>query len=515
MLKYIRAKIAAMKAAKTTQNAGGPQQYTPVSASLDDNSSYMVSKFDGCIDFVHREITVCGEKAKLFTIDNLTDKLAFTEGVLKPMLRAKAPLGINSREDKYLFIRDKVLSYVDQREVFDLEECSWLLMTGFACLMIDGIDRAVVFGIQSYKSRSVAEPTGETVMRGSREGFVEQSRINISMLRRRIKNSDFKVETFMLGTNSHTEVCLAYIKSLANVAVLDSVRTKLRSIDIDSVLASGYIEAFFEENPNSFFPTVGITERPDTVCGKLMEGRVALIVDGTPAVLVMPYLFVENFQNMDDYAVSPYYATFTRILKGISFFVSVLLPGLYVAVATYHQSLLPASLLYTLAQAEEGTPFPVFFEALMMQVIYEILREAGLRAPKQIGSSLNIVGAFLIGQAAVSAGIIGAPMVIIVALTATTSLVVPTLYEPGVIIRFALIIAAGISGMYGLTLTVAFFVIMAVSLSIYGVPYTSPLFPFGATAQRDVIIRAPWSVLMHKRSKVQNMPGSGVSGITG
>jgi spore germination protein KA len=515
VLKYLRAKFEAMKAIKQTENGGGPQKYTKVFSSLAENASYMAAEFDGCADFVHREVTVCGEKAEFFMMDNLCDKLAFTEGVLKPVLEARAPLGTDSIEEKYIFLRDKVLSYIDQREVFDLEECSWLIMTGFACLMTEGMDRAIVFGLQSYKSRSITEPTGETVMRGSREGFVEQSRINVSMLRRRIKNTNFKVETFMLGTNSHTEVCLAYMKNIASVTVLDSVRTRLRSIDIDSVMASGYIQAYFEDSPSSIFPTVGVTERPDTVCGKLMEGRVALIVDGTPAVLLMPYLFNENFQNMDDYSVSHYYATFTRILKGISFVISVLLPGLYVAIGTFHQSLMPSQLLYTLSQAEEGTPFPIFVEALMMQIIYEILREAGLRAPKQIGSSLNIVGAFLIGQAAVTAGIIGAPMVIIVALTATTSLVAPTLYEPGVIMRFAFIFAAGFSGMYGLTLAAAFFVILAVSLSIYGVPYTSPIFPFSLQAQRDVIIRAPWSVLTRNRSKVQDMPGSGASGITG
>jgi spore germination protein KA len=453
---------------------------------------------------------VIGKKAEIMMIDNLADKLAFTQGVLLPLMKAVPPEGLDE-EASFKWLRDDVLSYIDQREVFSAEECQWLLMTGFVCLLIDGYSKALVFGLQDFKYRSVEEPATETVLRGSREGFVEPIRINISMIRRRMKNSNLKFETYMLGHESNTEICLTYIKGVVSDSVIDEVRHRLKTIDIDTALASGYVQTFFQDSPFSIFPTVGYTERPDTLCGKLSEGRVGIIVDGTPNVLVTPHVFIENFQNMDDYAVGTYYATFTRILKYLAFFISVMLPGLYVAIGSFHQSLLPSPLLYTLAQAEEGTPFPLVFEALLMQVIYEVLREAGLRAPKQIGQSLNIVGAFLIGQAAVSAGLIGAPMVIIVALTATTSLVVPTLYEPGVIMRFAFIILAGMAGLYGVTLGVVFFMFHMCSLKTYDVPYTAPLFPLDIYALRDVVVRAPWKILAQKKESIQDMPGSDAS----
>ena len=298
-------------------------------------------------------------------------------------------------------------------------------------------------------------------------------------------------------------------------SVIDSIRHRLKTIDLDTALGSGYLQVYFQDSPNSIFSTVGYTERPDTLCAKLSDGRVGIIVDGTPFVLITPFVFIENFQNMDDYNVGSYYATFTRILKGIAFFLSVILPGAYVAVGSFQQSLLPTPLLFTLAQAETNTPFPLIFEALLMQIIYEILREAGLRAPKQFGSAINIVGAFLIGQAAVTAGLIGSPMVIVIALTATSSLVVPTLYEAGVVMRFTFIILAGMAGIYGITIGFVFFAYHICSIKSYDVPFTAPLFPFDMYSQRDVTVRAPWNILSRKKVPVQDLPGSDASKILG
>jgi spore germination protein KA len=279
---------------------------------------------------------------------------------------------------------------------------------------------------------------------------------------------------------------------------------------MDAVLASGYIQRFFQDDALSIFSTVGTTERPDAFCGRLSEGRVGLIVDNTPVCLTMPYLLIENFQNFDDYAVGTYYATFTRILKYFAFFISVLIPGLYVAIGSFHQDLLPSQLLYVLAQAEESTPFPLVFEAILMQIIYEMVREAGLRLPKQIGFAISIVGALIIGQAAVSAGLIGAPMVIIVAITATTSLVVPTLYEPGVILRFAFIILAGMAGLYGVIIGIAIVSLHVCAMKSYDVPFTAPITPLNVYAMRDVVFRAPWSILAKRKITVQDLPGSNV-----
>jgi spore germination protein KA len=377
------------------------------------------------------------------------------------------------------------------------------MMAGFAIFLFDGVAKSLAFGIQGYSYRSIAEPSTDKVLRGSREGFVEPLRINMMLIRRRIKNPNLKFEVFSLGKESKTDVCISYIKGVAEESILNE-------IDMDTVLASGYIQAYFQDNTFSMFPTVGTTERPDTFCGRLSEGRVGIIVDNTPVALTTPYLFVENFHNMDDYAVGPYYATFTRLLKYLAFFTSVLIPGLYVAIGSFHQDLLPSQLLYTLAQAEESTPFALVLEALLMQIIYELVREAGLRLPNQIGFAISIVGALIVGQAAVSAGLIGAPMVIIVAMTATTSLIIPQLYEPGVLMRFGFIIIAGMAGMYGVTLGIAFLAFHICSLKSYEIPYTAPVTPFNGYAMRDVILRAPWKVLEKRKITAQDLPGSNV-----
>lgn len=508
MLGFLKSKLNASKAQKK-DTAGDAPQYTHLSKSILENMTYMQGQFDGCADFVYKELHVCGKKAAIMMIDNMVDKVSLTSGVMDPLTKAAIQIGVTENEEIYNWLRDCVLSAIDQREVFSYEESISYIMEGFVLFFYDGVDRALVFGLQDFKFRGIDEPNTEKVIRGSREGFVEPVRINMALVRRRMKNANLKFEVIPVGNETKTDVCLAYIKGVASDSIVDDMRQKIRKIDLDIVLASGFILPYCEDSPLSIFQTVGTTERPDTFCGKLNEGRVGIIVDGTPDALIAPYIFVENFQHIDDYAVSHYYATFTRILKYLAFFISIFLPGIYVAVGSFHQALLPSELLYSLAQAEEATPFPLVVEAFVMQLIYEILREAGLRLPKQIGFAVNIVGALLIGEAAVSAGIIGAPMVIIIALTATSALVVPSLYYPGVIMRFSFIILAGMQGFFGMTIGMAFVLIGMCSLKSFGVPFTTPISPFSAYNLRDVVFRAPWKVLT-KRAKVQDFVGSDI-----
>lgn len=492
-------------------DAGSAPDYTIMKTDLIENMTYLHGKFDGCVDFVVRELTVCGKKGVMITIDNMIDKVVLNQSVITPLTEAKAPMNIGSGSDAlFSFLRDDILSMSDQHEVFSYEDLIAVLMGGYAVFILDGVGKALAFGVQGFKFRSIDEPNTDKALRGSREGFVEPLRINLMLVRRRLKSPDLKFEIFTLGSESKTEVCLCYIKGMVSDSMLSDVRHRLHSIDMDTVLGSGYIQHYFQDETFSLFSTVGTTERPDTFCGRLNEGRIGIIVDNTPYALNMPYLFIENFQNMDDYTVGPYYATFTRILKYIAFFTSVLLPGLYVAIGSFHQALIPSQLLYMLAQSEESTPFPLVLEAILMQVIYEMVREAGVRLPKQIGFAISLVGALLVGQAAVSANIIGAPMVIIVALTATTSLIIPTLYEPGVIMRFAFIVLAGMAGLYGIALGIAFLAIHLCSLKSYEVPFTAPFSPFNVYSMRDVILRVPWKQLAKRKIKAEDLPGSNV-----
>jgi spore germination protein KA len=512
IFKFIKSKFTVIGAASESKpQAGSAPEYTILKKDLLDNMIYFQGQYDGCADFVYKELSVCGRKAVMMYMDNMVDKVVMTDSMLNPLTTAVAPLNYSGNDETlFNWLRDCVLSSVDQRECFSYEESIGFMMAGFAIFLFDGVARSLAFGIQGYSYRSISEPSTDKVLRGSREGFVEPLRINMMLIRRRLKNPNLKSEIYSLGKESKTDVCISYIKGVAEESILNEVRHRLRSIDMDTVLASGYIQAYFQDNTFSIFSTVGTTERPDTFCARLSEGRIGILVDNTPTALTTPFLFVENFHNMDDYAVGPYYATFTRLLKYLAFFTSVIIPGLYVAVGSFHQDLLPSQLLYTLAQAEESTPFALVLEALLMQIVYELVREAGLRLPNQIGFAISIVGALIVGQAAVSAGLIGAPMVIIVAMTATTSLIIPQLYEPGVLMRFGFIILAGMAGMYGVTLGIAFLAFHICSLKSYEIPYTAPVTPFNGYALRDVIFRAPWKILEKRKVAAQDLPGSNV-----
>jgi len=260
----------------------------------------------------------------------------------------------------------------------------------------------------------VEEPDTEAVVRGPREGFTENLKTNTALLRRKIKNPNLRFELIKLGNQTNTNVCITYIKGICNEKFVTEARKRLKHIKTDSILESGYIEAFIEDAPYSPFATVANSEKPDVTAAKILEGRLAVLVDGTPIALTVPYLFMEGFQSSEDYYSRPYYVTLVRWIRFLAFFITVYLPSLYVAATTFHQELIPTPLLVTMIAAKEGTPFPAFVEALLMGLIFEILREAGVRMPRPIGQAVSIVGALVIGEASVSAGLIGAPMVIIV-----------------------------------------------------------------------------------------------------
>ena len=287
--------------------------------------------------------------------------------------------------------------------------------------------------------------------------------------------------------------------------MLENVVERLKNATLDTVLGSGYLQPFLDTKYSSIFSGVGFTERPDVLTAKISEGKICIIVDGTPNALIVPYLFVEHFHSLDDYLKRPYYATFIRVLKLVSFLFSVFLPGLYVAVCTFHQEIIPETMIFGITGQESRTPLPVMFEALFIHLIYEIVREAGLRMPKSVGHAISIVGALVIGESAVTAGILSAPMLIVVGLTAVSSFVVSTLYEPVAVLRFAFVIVGGISGLYGIMLCFTAVLINASAINPYGVPFTSPLSPTKLGAWRDLIVRASWKLMGKNRMEVNKL----------
>lgn len=485
------------------------ESQTALDSHLQTNLDTLRRWFGVSADLVIRPLEIDGKQAAVVSMEGMVDRHIMADAVILPMTRIHRAF---SPEELMIYVRDHVLGFTDILQADTFERLTQLMMSGFAAVLIDGVNYSVLGGLQAFMIRSVDEPSAEMTMRGSREGFTEAIRINISMIRRRMKTTDLTFEMMNAGQSSRTAICLCYMRSRVSQQLLDDVRKRIASLPLDAVLESGYIQPFLEKRSRSLFSEIGTTERPDTLCGKMGEGRIGILVDGTPFALVIPTLFVEHFQSMDDYAQHPAFASFLRIIKYIAFVIAVLLPAVYVSLGTFHPEMLPPTLLKTVVEAERSTPFSLMMEALIIHFLFEIMREAGLRFPKALGHAVSIVGALVIGEAAVGAGLIGAPMVIVVGLTAISSFVIPSLYGAMALLRFGLIVLAGTLGLYGVVLGVCVLLCSISALNVQSIPYTAPLTPFRARDMKDVLIRADWRTLWQDTFRVQNVPGSHIKG---
>lgn len=482
---------------------------TPLSVSLSDNLAVLRDRFDVSSDLVIREVKVAGYDAALVSVEGMVDRHMMANAVILPLLRMRDNYPDASAVMRE--IRETVLGFVDLLEAETAEELIELIMSGFAAILIDGVNTASLGGLQAFMIRGVSEPSTEVSVRGSREGFTEAIRVNISMIRRRLKTPLLTFEMTSVGSESRTAVCLCYMRDRVSRSLLRDVRRRLKRCTLETVLDSGYLQPFLEGKRRSVFTGVDATERPDTLCGKITEGRIGVLVDGTPFALVTPHLFSEHFQSMDDYTQHPLYASFIRMIKYVSFFVSLLLPGLYVAIGTHHVEMLPSAFLLSFINSDRSTPFSLTVEALLIHFVFEVMREAGLRFPKSVGHAVSIVGALVIGESAVRAGLVSAPMVIVVALTSISAFVIPSLYGSIATLRFAFIVLGGTFGVYGVVLGALLLVVSVCSLNIHGIPVTAPLTPFSFQAMRDVFIRSDWRALSRKRFLVQNVVGSKIA----
>lgn len=510
---YLKTKLSAIKNSLTHESCATSlpeDESTPLNTDLYENLVMLREKYQNSADFLTREINIQSVKVTFIMIEGMVNIQTISEMIIEPLLNEKFTKKTDCNAI-YDFVYQKSVLAVDQADIYTCEELFKFIMSGFVVILIDGMNKGITLGMQGFSFRSIGEPASEMNERGSREGFTEPLRINMTMVRRRMKSPKLKFELLTVGATSKTDLCLMYMTDKVSAKLLRQVKRQLKAAKLDIALSSGYIMPFLQGNPASLFSDVGITERPDVLCAKINEGRIAVIMDGTPYAVIVPYLFTENFQTLDDYSHKSYYATFIRLLKYFSFALAILLPGLYVAIGTYHPELLPSSLLFNIAASEEITPFPLFVEALIIHFLYEIMREAGLRLPRPVGHAVSIVGGLVIGDASVSAGLIGAPMVLIVALTAITSFVIPTLYEPVSILRFAFILVGGFMGLYGIALLIMIVLVNICSLNNFGMPYMSPLAPFSLTGMRDTFVRMSFKTIGVKNVKLQDLDGSKIN----
>lgn len=508
MLTYWKSKFAAVKARYIGEDPPlEEEEKTPLQADLSENMIKLREKYQNSSDFLDRQIQISGVRVSFVMIEGMVSLQTMSEMLLEPLLNQDfgekaAPEDIN------LFIEERSVLGIDMKDVYSDSEVFEFIMSGFVVILIDGIAKGIAVGMQGFNFRGISEPSSEMNQRGSQEGFTEPLRINMTMVRRRIKSPNLKFDLSTVGATSKTAICLIYMTNRVSPRLVREIKHRIAQIKLDVVLTSGYIQPFLEGKPWSLFSDVGTTERPDSLAAKINEGRVAILVDGTPFALIVPYLFSENFQSLDDYAHRAYYASFIRFIKYFSFAAALLLPALYVAIGTFHPELLPHALLFNIAAAEEVTPFPLMIEAFIIHLLYEIMREAGLRLPRSVGHAVSIVGALVIGDAAVTAGLIGAPMVLIVAMTAIASFVVPSLYEPVSLLRFVFILIGGTMGLYGIALGCMLILINVCSLNSFGTPYMAPIAPLTPSAMRDTFIRASFTTLQKRTAKIQKLKGT-------
>ncbi len=476
--------------------------------SLSGNIKVLKDMFSQSADLTIRDMKLKSENSinsALITIEGMCNKEIVALTVINPLLSYDFT---NKTADEIVdVVKNRVLSSSEVVEFTTVKDAVMFSTSGFAVLAFDGTSRMLAIGAQGFSFRSVSEPESEVVQRGSREGFTEPLRINMTLIRRRIKSPDLVFEMLTTGKESKTQLMLCYLQKSVSPEILNKIRRRIKSCDLNTVLASGYMSEYLEDrNSKSLFSGVGISERPDTVCGKITEGRVAVLIDGTPAVIIIPHLFVEEFQSVDDYSNRPYYATFIRLLKYISFFIAIFLPGMYTGFAQFHPEYFPTGLLVKTSESLSQTPLPVTLEVILITIVYEVMREAGLRIPKPLGHAVSIVGALVIGESAVSAGIISSSTLMVVATAAICSYLTPSLYPSITVLRFAFVIIGGVLGLWGIVLLTCVVLINMCAKTSLGVPYMSSLAPFSWRSMRDVFIRADWKRLSRRTIKVQKFP---------
>jgi len=483
------------------------KQIEKIPKSLGNVKLQLSNIFEDCSDFVCREATIGKEEKHLFLIayiDGLANKVYIQDNILSPLMVKSRNLELShsfdSHDSSYV-LKNVLITASDLQETIDFQKSIDSILSGDTVIYIDGSNTAFIIGTKGWDTRNIEESQTEAVVRGPREGFVETLRTNTALIRRKIKNPKLKFESMELGEKTKTQICICYIKGLANEEILNTVRRRLENIKIDAILESGYLEQFIEDAPFSLFPTVGNSEKPDKVAAKLLEGRVAILCDGTPFVLTVPFLFIETIQASEDYYARTYYGSLTRWLRALAMFISGTLPSLYVAVQAFHPDVIPFKLLLSISTSREGVPLSPFAEVMFMGIVFQLLREAGIRMPRAVGQAVNIVGALVIGEAAVQAGLVSPFMVIVVALTGITSFLIPPLGDTLPIFSMILVIAANILGFMGIFLMLMVFFIHMCSLRSFGVPYLSPLAPLSLPDLKDTFIRVPlW--MMRTRPRV-------------
>lgn len=465
-----------------------------LSKKLDDNIDMFKRIFDHDETMVIRRFQnkyLSAAKCCVIYFDAMVNLDIINENIIKPILCSNLAEEI-SKNNLLEDLQHKVIGSHNASEETNVNNIVDDIIYGDTLFLIDGYDKGLIIKSKGWQTRSITEPQSEQVLRGPREGFTESIMINISLIRRKIKNPEFKIKFMSIGIKTHTKICICYMKSIASENILKELERRLEDIDIDGIIDSGYIQELIRDAPFSPFQTVGNTERPDVIAAKLLEGRIAIMVDGSPAVLTVPCVLAETAQANEDYYNNYIFASLNRIIRTTAAMLATIIPSLYLVLVTFHQEMIPTPLLLSFSASREGIPIPTSLSLFIMLLIFDILREAGTRMPSSVGQAVNIVGALVLGEAAVQAKLVGAPVVIITALSGILTLLNINIVGSIIILRFFLLLLSSVLGIYGFIFGYVLIILHLASIRSFGVPYMLDITSVKNHNGQDVWVRAPW-----------------------
>ena len=451
-------------------------------------------------DLLNRSVQFFGTQITLVFVADLVDDQLLSDSVVHPMCRYSGEIG----QDVVAELKNKVLADCSLSSAYELDEAITKLLQGNCLLLVDGAEEILAANVEKIVVRAVAEPPTSVVIKGPREGFNESIKYNLNLIRRRVKSDDLVVNTLEIGKLTKTQVAVVYFNSVADKKVVKHILKRLEDIEIDGVIDSHYLVSFLQKNPKSLFKQVGDTEKPDILVGKMLEGRVGILVDGSPIALTLPFILIEDLQNSDDYYSQPIRVTFVRILRFVGVILAVLLPGMYVALEKFHYKILPLEFLVTIMNTTQGIPFSPFMEVLFIVLLFEILYEANLRMPQYFGMAMSIVGALILGETAVNAGLVSPPAVMIVALSGITFYIVPSQAAQFSMLRLLVLIIGASLGLYGVIVFCVLIVAYLSSFDSYNSAYLAPTAPYIASDQKDMFKRTTIKEMRKRPKSIAN-----------
>ncbi|QNK57082.1 spore germination protein [Paenibacillus sp. PAMC21692] len=474
---------------------------------LEVNLRYVLDEFGESIDLVCRQIPFgsTGFLSAVLYLDSLADEKTINQQIIQSVqtIEIDSDSAFSNPQEIMELFSDRLLALADVESLTTLDELIEAILRGRTVLLVDECTLGLGMSTIGWESRSIKEPQNENEVRGPKEAFIENLSTNLAMIRRKINNRNVRFTVLVLGSQTNTNVCLAYLNGIAPQSLVDEVKSRMGKIDASSLFETNDIEEWIQDHPYSVFPQMEITEKPDRVAAMMLDGKIAILVDGTPHSLIVPTVFMQYFTTTSDYYTNFYFSSLLRGLRLFAFIIALITPALYIAITTMHQEMLPTILALEIAGTRSDVPFPAVVEALVMEIAFELLREAGIRLPKVAGQAISIVGALIIGEASVQAGIVSPFMVVVVAITGISSFAIPSfsLSQTVRMLRFPLMLLASILGLPALALAMLCLLTYMSALKSFGIPYLSPFSPIQIGKWKDSIIRFPLPQLVRTKQK--------------